>query len=183
MNALLRLADLIDACTWRLGQAVKWLALVLMLVQFAVVVMRYAYGSSFIWMQESVTYVHATLFMLAIGYAYLLDAHVRVDIFYAGWSERAKAWTDLLAVLLAVLPFCALIIWASWGYVAVSFRLSEGSMALGGLPFTPWLKSLILVMAGLLGVQATAIAIRAVGVLTGATDSVFPRRPVAAEPV
>ena len=91
MTALLRLADLIDACTWRLGQAVKWLALVLMLVQFAVVVMRYAYGSSFIWMQESVTSVHATLFMLAIGYAYLVDAHVRVDVFYAGWSERAKA--------------------------------------------------------------------------------------------
>jgi TRAP-type mannitol/chloroaromatic compound transport system permease small subunit len=85
--------------------------------------------------------------------------------------------------MLAVLPFCALIIWASWGYVAVSFRLGEGPMALGGLPFTPWLKSLMLVMAGLLGVQATAIAIRAAGVLTGATDSVFPRRPVVAEPV
>lgn len=183
MTALLRLADLIDACTWRIGQAVKWLAVLLMLVQFVVVVMRYAYGSSFIWMQESVTYVHAALFMLAIGYAYLVDAHVRVDIFYAGWSERAKAWTDLLGVVFAVLPFCALIVWASWGYVAVSFRLGEGPMALGGLPFTPWLKSLILVMAGLLGVQALAIAIRAAGVLAGATDSVFPRRPAVAEPV
>lgn len=183
MTALLRLADLIDACTWRLGQAVKWLAVLLMLVQFAVVVMRYAYGSSFIWMQESVTYVHAALFMLAIGYAYLVDAHVRVDIFYAGWSERAKAWTDLLGVILAVLPFCVLLVWASWGYVAVSFRLGEGPMALGGLPFTPWLKSLILVMAGLLGVQALAIAIRAAGVLTGAADTVFPRRPAVAEPV
>lgn len=183
MTALLRLADLIDACTWRLGQAVKWLAVLLMLVQFVVVVMRYAYGSSFIWMQESVIYVHAALFMLAIGYAYLVDAHVRVDIFYAGWSERAKAWTDLLGVIFAVLPFCALLIWASWGYVAVSFRLGEGPMALGGLPFTPWLKSLILVMAALLGVQALAIAIRAAGVLAGATDSVFPRRPAVAEPV
>ena len=183
MTALLRLADLIDACTWRLGKAVKWLAVLLMLVQFVVVVMRYAYGSSFIWMQESVIYVHAALFMLAIGYAYLVDAHVRVDIFYAGWSERAKAWTDLLGVIFAVLPFCALLIWASWGYVAVSFRLGEGPMALGGLPFTPWLKSLILVMAALLGVQALAIAIRAAGVLAGATDSVFPRRPAVAEPV
>jgi TRAP-type mannitol/chloroaromatic compound transport system permease small subunit len=146
------------------------------LVQFVVVVLRYAYGSSFVWLQEGVVYLHAFLFMLAIGYAYLLDAHVRVDFFYASWTERTKAWVDLGGVVVAVLPFCALLIWASWGYVARSFAAGEGPMQYGGLPLQPWLKSLILAMAGLLALQGLSVAVRAVAVLAGAAPTLFPAR-------
>jgi len=114
--------------------------------------------------------------MLAIGYAYLLDAHVRVDFFYGHWSERRKAWTDLIGVIVAVLPFCWLLWWASWGYVERSFRLGEGPMARGGLPLQPYLKALILVMATLLGMQALSVLIRALGVITGRTTVLFPER-------
>jgi TRAP-type mannitol/chloroaromatic compound transport system permease small subunit len=88
MRPLLALADGIDAASRLLGRGVKWLAVLLVLVQFTVVVIRYAFGSSFIMMQESVVYIHAALFMLAIGYVFMLDAHVRLDFFYAGWSEK-----------------------------------------------------------------------------------------------
>ncbi|PJF45816.1 MAG: C4-dicarboxylate ABC transporter permease, partial [Candidatus Thermofonsia Clade 3 bacterium] len=81
-----------------------WLALLLVLLQFAVVVLRYAFGTSFIMMQEGVIYLHAILFMLSIGYTYLVDQHVRVDVLYAGWPPRRKALVDLLAVLVGVLP-------------------------------------------------------------------------------
>jgi TRAP-type mannitol/chloroaromatic compound transport system permease small subunit len=181
MGPLLRVADGIDAVSRLLGRGVKWLAVVLVLVQFTVVVIRYAFGSSFIMMQESVVYLHAALFMLAIGYVYLLDAHVRVDFFYARWSERAKAWTDLLGVLITVLPFCWLLVWASWGYVSMSFRLGEGPMAVGGLPLLPYLKSLILVMAGLLALQSASVIIRALGVITGASNVLFPSRQMVSE--
>lgn len=176
MRPLLALADGIDGISRGLGRGVKWLAVLLVLVQFSVVVIRYAFGSSFIMMQESVIYIHAALFMLAIGYVYLLDAHVRVDFFYAGWSERRKAWTDLLGVLITVLPFCWLLVWASWGYVSMSFRLGEGPMAVGGLPLLPYLKSLILVMAALLALQGVSVMIRALGVITGAAPTLFPFR-------
>ncbi len=181
MRPLLAVADRIDAISRGLGQSLKWLAVLLVLVQFAVVVIRYAFGSSFIMMQESVVYIHATLFMLAIGYVFLLDAHVRVDFFYAGWSEKKKAWTDLIGVLVTVLPFCWLLVWASWGYVSVSFRLGEGPMAVGGLPFVPWLKSLIIAMAALLALQSVSVIIRAVGVITGASDVLFPSRRAVGE--
>ena len=121
LRLLLRLADGADALNRTIGLTARWLAVALVLVQFCVVVLRYAYGSSFVWMQEGVIYLHAFLFMLAIGYAYLLDAHVRVDFFYANWSERTKAWVDLAGVVVAVLPFCGLLVWASWSYVARSF--------------------------------------------------------------
>jgi TRAP-type mannitol/chloroaromatic compound transport system permease small subunit len=153
-----------------------WLALATVLAQLAVVVLRYAFASSFVWMQESVIYLHATLFMLAIGYTYLVDQHVRVDVLYAGWSNRRKAAVDLASILIAVLPFCALVVWASWGYAAASWQQGEGPMAYGGVPLVPALKSLIPLMAILLGLQAAAIAIRCVAVLAGAAETHFPHR-------
>ena len=153
-----------------------WLALAVVLVQFAVVVLRYAFASSFVMMQESVIYLHATLFMLATGYTWLVDQHVRVDVFYAGWSMRRRAAMDLVSVLVAVLPFCALVIWASWGYAVASWRQDEGPMAYGGVPLVPALKSLIPAMAILLAFQALSIAIRCLAVLAGAAETHFPHR-------
>ncbi|MBY0336256.1 MAG: TRAP transporter small permease subunit [Acetobacteraceae bacterium] len=181
MRPLLRLADGIDAASAALGRAVKWLAVLLVVVQFAVVVLRYAFGTSYPWAQESVVYVHAFLFMLAIGYAYMLDAHVRVDFFWAGWPERRRALLEIAGVVLLLWPFCALVVWASWGYVHRSFALGEGPMTHGGLPFQPWLKALILAMAGLFALQGLSVIIRAAGVLAGLERTVFPRRQTVGE--
>jgi TRAP-type mannitol/chloroaromatic compound transport system permease small subunit len=169
-------ADAHDAASRWLARGVMWLALLLVLLQVTVVVLSYAYGTSFIMMQEGVIYIHAILFMLAIGYTFLVDQHVRVDVLYAGWSARRRALVDLLAVLVGVLPFCALVLWASWGYVAVSWRMAEGPMAVGGLPFTPLLKSMIPAMAVLLGLQSLSIAIRCVAVLRGLAETHLPHR-------
>ncbi len=181
MRLLLRAADAADGVNRAIGLAARWLAVALVLVQFVVVVLRYAYGSSFVWMQESVVYLHAFLFMLAIGYAYLLDAHVRVDFFSAGWTERQRAWVELFGVMICVLPFCWLLVWASWGYVSMSFRLNEGPMQYGGLPLQPYLKGLILAMAGLLALQGVSVLIRCVAVIAGAADTAFPSRQSAGE--
>lgn len=153
-----------------------WLVLATVLVQFAVVVLRYAFASSFVMMQESVIYLHATVFMLAIGYTYLVDQHVRVDVFYGGWSPRRRALTDLVSILVAVLPFCALVLWASWGFAERSWMQGEGPIAYGGLPLVPALKSLIPLMAVLLGLQAVSTAIRCVAVLSGAAETHLPHR-------
>lgn len=181
MRPLLALADGIDWVSRRIGQTAKWLAVLLVVVQFAVVVMRYAFGTSFAWAQESVVYLHAFLFMLAIGYVYMLDAHVRVDFFWADWSERAKAWLELAGILAFIWPFCALVVWASWSYVAVSFRLGEGAMQMGGLPLVPYLKALILFMVAHLAIQALSVGIRAVAVLAGQGERVFPHRQTVGE--
>lgn len=176
MTFLAKLADVLDWINEQIGRRVTLLATVLVLVQFVVVVLRYAYGSSFVWMQESVIYIHATLFMLAISYTFLYDGHVRVDVLYSRWSPRTQAAVDLAGVLLAVLPFCALVIWACWPYVAVSWRMREGPMFVGGIPYLYMLKSLIPAMAVLLAVQGVSVALRAVLVLAGRADHVFPRK-------
>ena len=176
MRAALRLADGIDAASRALGMGLRWLAALLVVAQFAVVVLRYAFGTSYPWAQEGVVYLHAVLFMLAIGYVYMLDAHVRVDFFHGAWDERRRARLEAAGVALLVWPFCALLLWASWGYVAVSFRLGEGPMTHGGLPLQPWLKALIPAMAALLALQGLSVLLRALGVLSGLERTAFPRR-------
>jgi TRAP-type mannitol/chloroaromatic compound transport system permease small subunit len=174
MRPLLAAAGVIDAMSRAIGATAKWLAVAMVLVQFLVVGLRYIYGSSFIWLQETVVYLHATLFMLAIGYTFLVDQHVRVDVLYAGWDARRRALVDLIGIVVAVLPFCALVLWASWTYAAMSWRIGEGPIQVGGLPLQPVMKSLIPTMAILLGLQAIAIGLRAVAVLTGHAATHFP---------
>jgi TRAP-type mannitol/chloroaromatic compound transport system permease small subunit len=181
LRGFLRLADGLDAVSRAIGLAVRWLAVLLVVAQFAVVVLRYAFGTSYPWAQESVTYLHAFLFMLAIGYVYKLDAHVRVDFFYGRWGERRRAALEAAGVVLLVWPFCALLLWASWGYVAVSFRLGEGPMTHGGLPLQPWLKALIPAMAALLALQGLSVLLRALGVLAGLERTAFPHRRTVGE--
>ncbi len=82
------LADLIDRINKSVGRTVMWFALLIVLIQFVVVVMRYVFGIGSIFAQESITYLHGFLFMLAAAFTLLVDGHVRVDIFYvvASWS-------------------------------------------------------------------------------------------------
>src|SRR5476651_664808 len=107
------LADRIDRLTTAVGRAVAWLALVVVLLQFALVVARYLFGLGSIWLTETVIYAHATLFMLAAAWTLKAGGHVRVDVFYAEASARTRAKIDLAGALLLLLPFALVLVWLS----------------------------------------------------------------------
>lgn len=142
------------------GRTVSWLSLFLVLITFLVVVLRYVFDSGSIALQEASTYLHATIFLVGMAYTLQQDAHVRVDIFYTKLSNRGKAWVDLFGAFFLLLPFMLFVSWISWQYVASSWSVFEDSREAGGLPAVFLLKSLILVMAALLGLQAFAQAAR-----------------------
>ena len=167
MRSLTALARRIDALNERIGRTVSWLALAMVLLQVTIVLMRYVFGIGSILLQESMLYMHATLFMAAAGYTLAHDGHVRIDIFYRTASPRAKAMVDLAGVLLLLLPVCALILWMSWPYVSASWRVFEGSKETNGIPAVFLLKSLIDLFALLVGLQGISLAIRAACVLAG----------------
>jgi TRAP-type mannitol/chloroaromatic compound transport system permease small subunit len=157
-----------DAANERIGVTVAWLALCTVLVEFTVVLMRYVFGVGSVKMQESIVYMHATLFMVAAGYTLLHNGHVRCDIFYAAAPPQRRALIDLIGVFIFLLPMCALIAWAAWPYVAAAWAVREGSQEGSlGIPGVFLLKSIILVFAGLLALQGVALAIRSALVLTG----------------
>jgi TRAP-type mannitol/chloroaromatic compound transport system permease small subunit len=159
------IANGIDRLIAAIGRAVAWLALAIVLVQFTVVVLRYAFGIGSIWLSESVIYGHATMFMLAAAWTLQAGGHVRVDIFYADASPRTKAMVDLLGTLLLLLPFVAVVLWFALPYVARSWVLLERSRETSGLPFVYLLKTVIPLFAVLLGLQGISQAIRAARVL------------------
>jgi TRAP-type mannitol/chloroaromatic compound transport system permease small subunit len=165
--SLERLADYCESINEWLGRAASWLSLLMVVVTFVIVVLRYAFDLGWIWLQESVVYMHAALFLIGAAYTLKHEGHVRVDIFYSGFSERGKAWVDLFGSLLLLMPVCLFIFVVSWDYVMQSWALFEGSQEAGGLNGVYLLKSLILLMAGLLVLQGLAIAIRKLLYLLG----------------
>ena len=136
------------------GRAVAWLTLVMTLLAFAIVVLRYGFNLGWIWLQESVTYLHATVFMLAAAWAWQTDDHVRVDIFYRKASPRYKSIVNLAGTLLFLLPLCVFLIYIGWDYVAASWSTREASREAGGLPLVWLLKSLIIALPVLLLTQS-----------------------------
>ena len=169
-DVLAAIADGIDRLIAAIGRAAMWLSLFVVLVQFAVVVMRYQFGIGSIWASESVIYGHAGLFMLAAAWTLQQNGHVRVDVFYSNASPRTKALVDLLGSLLLLLPFVAVIAWFAIPYVARSWDNLERSREISGLPFVYLLKTLIPIFALLLGLAGVAQASRAALVLMGGAE-------------
>lgn len=162
-----QLIDAIDHFSELSGRSVAWLTLVMVLLTFIIVVLRYGFDSGWIAMQESVTWLHATVFMIGASYALKRDSHVRVDIFYQTFSPRGRALVDLLGSLLLLLPVCLFIFLASWDYVLEAWKIGESSAETGGLPALYLLKTLLLIMPGLLILQALAHSLRAWLILRG----------------
>lgn len=136
------------------GKAVAWLTVLMVLLTFTIVVLRYGFNLGWIWLQESLTYLHVAVFSIACAWALQEDAHVRVDVFYTGMTNRNRALVNLLGSLLFLVPFCIFILIVAFPYVGNSWKLLETSREAGGLPMVFLLKTLIMVMPALLLGQA-----------------------------
>jgi len=150
-----------------IGQTVSWLTLSMVIVTFGIVLLRYGFDLGWIWLQESVTVMHALVFMLGAAYTLADDEHVRVDIIYNRLSERGRAWVNCLGVLLLLVPFCLLILITSWDYVTSAWAVHESSPQAGGLPGVYLLKSVILIMPVLLLLQGLSMLLQRLPLLFG----------------
>lgn len=160
MTLLHGIIRLIDAYTEKSGRVLAWLCLAMTLVTCAVVFLRYGFGIGSVAAQESVTYMHATLFMLGAAFTLQRGGHVRVDIFYRRFSPRSRAWVNSVGAILFLLPFMVFILGVSWHFVAEAWAVREGSQDPGGLQGVFLLKSLILLMAINLVLQGLAEILR-----------------------
>jgi TRAP-type mannitol/chloroaromatic compound transport system permease small subunit len=159
--------DRLEAVSVTLGRVVSWATLAMVLITFLVVVLRYAFDIGLIWLQESVIWMHAMVFMLGSAFTLQRDEHVRVDVFLRGRSERRRAIVNGLGVLLLLWPMCGFLAWASWDFVAASWSLREASRESGGLvyPLIPLIKCVLVAMPFTVGLQGLALLLRAVVVL------------------
>lgn len=155
-----------------IGNTFAWLSVAIVVVCFSVVVERYVFANTRLWMQDLYVWLNGAMFMAVAGFALLREDHVRVDIFYRPASPRGKAWADLVGTLVFLLPFVTVVFMFSLEFVRRSWRYAENSANIGGMPNLYILKTFILVFAVLVGLQAIAILIRSVLVLAGREDMV-----------
>lgn len=172
MKPLLQFARATDALNEFIGRALSWVTLGMVLVVFLLVLMRYVFGLGSTKMQEAVLYMHSVVFLACAGYTLLHNGHVRCDIFYSVASARRKALIDLAGVFLFLLPACVLIFWVGWPYVKASWSVLEGSIEGSmGIHGVYLLKTLILLFAGLVGLQGLSLAIHSALLLAGVEAS------------
>lgn len=171
MTILDKTIEIINHINRRVGHAVAWLTLGVVLVQVLVVLLRYVFSIGFIWMQETVLYLHGLIFLLGAGYTLMFDRHVRVDILYRGGTARYRALVDLVGGTFLLIPLCIATVWLSATYVVSSWSVLEGSGAIGGLPLVFVLKSAIWIFATLLGLQGVIMVLRALRFLTGSGNA------------
>ncbi len=142
----------------------------MVLMQFALVLLRYVFGTGSLFMQESVIYAHAILFMMAAAWTLIDDRHVRVDIFYGAMTPKRRAAVDLFGAVCFLLPMCWLIWSVGYPYVARSWAVLEGSREASGIPAIFLLKTFILIFAGTLAAQGAVMAVRSILILTGLVE-------------
>lgn len=161
MKFLLAIARLIDALNERIGRAVLWLTLIVVLVSAANAVSRKVLNmSSNAWL-ELQWYLFGAIFLLAAGYTYLRNEHVRVDVLSARFSTRVQVTIEIVGILFFLLPAAGLVFWLAIPYFYDSWRIQELSSNTGGLIRWP-AKLLIPVGFGLLILSGISRLIRCV---------------------
>ena len=154
-----------------IGKTISYLLLLMTLVSVTVVIIRYLFDSGSIAMQDSITYLHASIFVFSMGYCLQKGGHVRVDIFYQKMSSKQKAVVDLFGTCFLLIPFSIFTLWVSFPYVQRSWEMGEKSAEAGGLPAIFLLKTLLLVFVFVLVLQAIIEILRNTLILLDKDDT------------
>lgn len=153
-------SDMIEKLLGSLSFVLNTIWIVLMVVIVLNVTMRYGLRVNYVWIEEVQWHMYAVGFMFGIGYALMHDAHVRVDVVAANFRLTTRAWIELLAIVLIILPMCWLIISYAIPFVETSYRRGERSSAPGGLGNRWMIKGVIVLAFAYIGLAAFARLLR-----------------------
>lgn len=133
----------IDQISEFFGKIVAWFSTAMVLIVCADVLLRYLLNESSAWVVELEWHLFALIFLFGAGYTLRHDRHVRVDVFYARFSDETKALINLLGTIFFLAPLCVIGIYSSWNYVLNSFHMKEVSADPNGLAFRYLIKACI----------------------------------------
>lgn len=154
------------------GSIFAWMTLAVVLICFAVVVLRYGFYYGEVWMQDLYVWLNGAIFTAVAGQVLLRDGHVRVDVFYRPAGPRYKAWVDLAGTVLFLIPYLVVLWMWSWDYITASWVVREASRNSDGLQGLYVLKTFLLIFIVTVGLQGIAMMGRSILVLAGRSDLV-----------
>jgi TRAP-type mannitol/chloroaromatic compound transport system permease small subunit len=166
MKILLTISHAIDAVNERVGRALIWLVLIMVLISAGNATSRYALNlASNAWL-EMQWYLFAAVFLLGAGYTLLHNDHIRIDVISSRFSPRTRVWIDILGTVVFLLPVSLYILWLSWPIFVNAWTSDEVSVNAGGLIRWP---ARLLVPLGffLLSLQGISELIKRIAVLRG----------------
>ena len=160
----------IDALNNWIGKTISWLTTILVVLVCFDVITRYLFSDTQAWIMELEWHLFALTFLLGAAYCFLHDKHVRVDLFYAKFSDKDKAMVNFIGALLFLIPWCIVIIKVSYDYALQSYLMGETSPDPGGLPALYIVKFAITIGVFLLLLQAISSLIKSGLTLFSKTD-------------
>jgi TRAP-type mannitol/chloroaromatic compound transport system permease small subunit len=166
MNLLLGFSRVVDGLTERIGRAMYWLLLLAVVISTGNAIIRKAFNVSSNAYLEAQWYLFAAVFMLAAGYVFLHDQHVRIDVISSRISRRAQMWVDVVGIAFFLLPLCVFLVWTSLPSLQTAWVTQEISANPGGLIRWP-LYALVPLGFGLLALQSVSELIKRVAFLAG----------------
>ncbi len=167
MGFLVRISDGIDRLLTWVGRIAAWAGVILIATTIFDVITRRFFVLGSTKLQEFEWHMHAVLFAFLIGYAYLKDAHVRIDLVRDRLSKRTQWWIELLGCLLFLLPYCALVVYYSYDFTVRSYETDEISASATGLSYRWIIKSVLPIGFSLLGLAGIAVVLRKIVELMG----------------
>ncbi|MBL28684.1 MAG: C4-dicarboxylate ABC transporter permease [Rhodospirillaceae bacterium] len=143
MEVLIRTSDVLNRIVRFTGKLFAWLSVpMIILILFDVITRRFlVLGSTKL--QEMEWHLHAALFLMCLGFGYLQNSHVRIELLRERFSPRLKAWIELLGCGIFLLSFCVLMIYFGVNFAHRSYVMGEVSSALTGLSHRWIIKSFI----------------------------------------
>lgn len=160
-----RLEKTIDNINETVGKYVSWLNLMLVLLICVDVTLRYFFKFSKPWIIELEWHLFALIFLLGAAYTLKADKHVRVDVFYAKYSKKKKAWINLIGTAVFLIPWCLIIIHSGFNYGMNSLSYYEGSPNPDGLPARYIIKFAISIGFSLLLLQGISYIIKSIRII------------------
>lgn len=182
MGILLKLSDRLTWFVTTVGRVFAWLAVILILVILFDVITREMKSSEWITaypglqaffrslepyasstkLQELEWHLHGALFLMCLGYAYVKDAHVRIELLRDNFGSKLRAWVELLLILAFMAPYCYMVISHGITFAERSFIRNEGSSAMTGLPMRWIIKSFLPIGFTVLALGGLAIALKCI---------------------
>ncbi|OPF63292.1 TRAP transporter small permease subunit [Hydrogenophaga sp. H7] len=166
MSFLLTLSRLIDALTERIGKLAMWFILATTMISAGNAIVRKLFDTSSNAFLEIQWYLFAAVFMLGSGYAFLRNAHVRIDFISSKFSARGRNWVDVIGILVFVFPLCYMMATLGWPLFVNAYESGEMSSNAGGLIRWP-VYALIPAGFALLALQSLSELIKRIAFLTG----------------
>jgi len=170
MAEFARVSRWIYAINEMIGKSLCMLVGAMAITIFIVVTMRSVFQAGSIAMQESVTYMHAMVFMGCLAFTAQRGGHVRVDIFYRRMTVEGKAWVNAVGAIIFLLPFSLFLLAISWSFVQNAWQVAEGSINPGGIAAVYLLKTLIPIAGVLLALRGLAEVVEQLLTLMSADD-------------